>query len=85
MMFGKNYGILVDVLPYIFTQSKLISREEIEKVEHLKKQKKVRIKFESDRFIIYSYTNDEYEIDMSFNTKFLIDWSKEQLQGVLNE
>lgn len=65
------------------TQQKLITNDTKEKIEHLKTQKRVKIAFESDRFIIYTYKVEDIEISVNFNTKHLIDWSKEQLKGVL--
>jgi hypothetical protein len=62
---------------------KLIHCDELSKMEHLKAQNNVKIAFECDRFIIYTYTIDNVEINVNFNTKPLIEWSKEQLKGVL--
>jgi hypothetical protein len=62
---------------------KLINCDEIAKIKHLKAQNNVKIAFECDRFIIYTYTIDNVEINVNFNTKPLIEWSKEQLKEVL--
>ena len=61
----------------------LYSNEDWEKIKHLKAKKGVKIYFENDRFIIYTYKVNNVEISVNFNTKPLIEWSKEQLKGVL--
>ena len=62
---------------------KLINCDELSKINHLKAQNNVKIEFECDRFIIYTYTINNVEINVNFNTKPLVEWSKEQLKGVL--
>ena len=58
----------------------LINSEQKEKIEHLKKQKKIKIVYENDRFIIYSYKVRDVEITETFTTEHLVKWSKEQLK-----
>lgn len=84
-MLGNNGNRMMGYIQEIPVQQKLINREEQEKIEHLKAQKRVKIHFESDRFIIYTYKVQNVEISVNFNTKHLVEWSKEQLQGVLVE
>ena len=61
----------------------LINCDQKEKIQHLKEQKNIRIVYENDRFIIYSYIVNGFEITETFTTKQLIEWSKEQLKGKL--
>jgi hypothetical protein len=61
----------------------LFSKTDIERLEHLKAKKRVKIAFESERFIIYTYKVDDNEISVNFNGKELVEWSKEQLKGVI--
>ena len=76
---NKKMGFIQE----ISVQQKLINREEQDKIEHLKAQKHIKIAFESERFIIYTYKVQNVEISVNFNTKPLVEWSKEQLKGVL--
>lgn len=82
-MLGNNSNKMMGYIQEIPTQQKLINREEQDKIEHLKAQKGVKIAFESDRFIIYTYKVQNVEISVNFNTKPLVEWSKEQLKGVI--
>lgn len=82
-MLGNNSNKMMGYIQEIPTQQKLINREEQDKIEHLKAQKGVKIAFESDRFIIYTYKVQNVEISVNFNTKPLVEWNKEQLKGVL--
>ena len=59
--------------------------DEKQKIKQLKAQKYVKIAFENDKFITYTYKVENAEISVNFNSKPLIEWSKEQLKGVIRK